>query len=80
MPVIAAHGSESRPHHQDTARALAAAAPHGELVVVEGAGHGVHLTHPAAVAGLVRRSLARASGVTVAQGWVSGSQIGTVTS
>ncbi len=62
VPVIAAHGSESRPHHQDTARALAAAAPHGELVVVRGAGHGVHLTHPAAVAGLVRRSLARATG------------------
>jgi pimeloyl-ACP methyl ester carboxylesterase len=60
MPVIAAHGSQSVPHHQETARVLAAAAPHGELVVVEGAGHGVHLTHPAAVADLVRRAVARA--------------------
>lgn len=60
MPVIAAHGTESKPHHQETARALAEAAPKGELAVVEGAGHGVHLTHPAALADLVRRALARA--------------------
>jgi pimeloyl-ACP methyl ester carboxylesterase len=60
VPVLAAHGSESRPHHQETARALAAGAPHGELIVVEGAGHGVHLTHPAVVADLVRRGVARA--------------------
>jgi pimeloyl-ACP methyl ester carboxylesterase len=60
VPVLAAHGSESRPHHQETARALAAAAPLGTLAVVEGAGHGVHLTHPAAVADLVRRALASA--------------------
>ena len=62
MPVIAAHGTESRPHHQETARALAAAAPRGELVVVDGADHGVHLTHPDAVADLVRLALARADG------------------
>lgn len=59
MPVIAAHGTESRAHHQDTARRLAAAAPRGELVVVDGASHGVHLTHPRAVADLVRLALAR---------------------
>jgi pimeloyl-ACP methyl ester carboxylesterase len=62
MPVVAAHGSESRPHHQQTARALAASVPHGELVEVPGAGHGAHLTHPAAVAGLVRRALQLAGG------------------
>jgi pimeloyl-ACP methyl ester carboxylesterase len=62
VPVTAAHGSESRAHHQETARVLAAAAPHGELVVVEGAGHGVHLTHPAAVADLVRQAVGRATG------------------
>jgi len=62
IPVIAAYGSESRPHHQETARTLAAAAPRAELVVVEGAGHGVHLTHPAAVAELVRRALVVAEG------------------
>lgn len=60
MPVIAAHGSESRPHHKETARRLASAAPLGELVVVDGANHGVHLTHPAAVADLVRHALSRA--------------------
>ena len=60
VPVVAAHGTTSAPHHQETARALAAGAPLGELVVVEGAGHGVHLTHPAALADLARRALARA--------------------
>jgi pimeloyl-ACP methyl ester carboxylesterase len=60
MPVIAAHGTGSAPHHQETARVLAAAAPRGELVVVDGAGHGVHLTHPGAVADLVRRAIERA--------------------
>jgi pimeloyl-ACP methyl ester carboxylesterase len=62
VPVVAAHGSESRPHHRETARALAEAAPLGELVIIQGAGHGVHLTHPAAVADLVRRALARTAG------------------
>jgi pimeloyl-ACP methyl ester carboxylesterase len=60
VPVIAAHGSQSRPHHQETARVLAEAAPLGELVVVAGAGHGVHLTHPAAFADLVRAAVRRA--------------------
>jgi pimeloyl-ACP methyl ester carboxylesterase len=60
VPVLAAHGSDSRPHHQQTARVLAATAPLGELVVVEGASHGVHLTHPASVADLVRQGLERA--------------------
>jgi pimeloyl-ACP methyl ester carboxylesterase len=60
MPVIAAHGTKSRPHHQETARVLAAAAPRGELVVVDGADHGVHLTQPGGVADLVRLALSRA--------------------
>lgn len=60
VPVTAAHGTESAPHHQETARALAAAVPQGELRIVDGAGHGVHLSHPAAVAALVRRAIERA--------------------
>jgi pimeloyl-ACP methyl ester carboxylesterase len=64
VPVVAAHGAESSPHHQQTARALAADVPGAELVVVDGARHGVHLTHPAALAGLARRALARADGAT----------------
>lgn len=61
VPVVAAHGTESAPHHQESARRLAAAVPRGELHVVEGAGHGVHLTHPAALAGLARRAVALAA-------------------
>jgi len=60
MPVLAAHGSESRAHHREAARRLADAAPLGELAVVEGAGHGAHLTHPEAFADVVRRAVTRA--------------------
>lgn len=60
VPVVAAHGTASVAHHQQTARALAGEAPHAELVTVEGASHGVHLTHPAELARLARLALARA--------------------
>jgi pimeloyl-ACP methyl ester carboxylesterase len=62
MPVVAAHGTESAPHHQASAVRLSELAPRGELAVVDGAGHGVHLTHPAALAELARRAVALASG------------------
>lgn len=55
VPVLAAHGSEGAEHHARSIRWIAEHAPHGSLEVVERAGHGVHLTHPAAVAALVRR-------------------------
>lgn len=55
VPVIAAHGDEGSAHHARSVRWIAERAPHATLEVIEGAGHGVHLTHPAAVAGLVRR-------------------------
>jgi pimeloyl-ACP methyl ester carboxylesterase len=57
--VIAAHGSRSRPHHRESARELAGKAPQGELVVLEGAEHGAHLSDPTAFAALVRRAIAR---------------------
>lgn len=57
VPVIAAHGTASIDHHRQTAVRLAKLVPVGELVVVEGAGHGVHLTHPSALAELARRAL-----------------------
>ena len=57
MPVLAAHGGRSEPHHQETARRLADLAPRGELAVIEGAGHGAHLSHPVDFAALVRRLL-----------------------
>lgn len=61
VPVIAAHGSASSDHHRRTAVALAGLVPNAELVVVDGARHGVHLTHPAGLAALARRALARAT-------------------
>jgi pimeloyl-ACP methyl ester carboxylesterase len=57
VPVVAAHGEHSRPHHQRAAQQLAAEAPRGELVVVAGASHGGHLSHPAEFAQLVRRAV-----------------------
>jgi pimeloyl-ACP methyl ester carboxylesterase len=61
VPVIAACGSDSRPHHQETARVLAATTARGELQVVDGAAHGVHLSHPPAVVELVRLAIRRAA-------------------
>jgi pimeloyl-ACP methyl ester carboxylesterase len=60
VPVLAAHGAESRPHHVRATEALAAAAPRGELHVLDGAGHGAHLDHPDAFADLVRLAVRRA--------------------
>lgn len=63
VPVMAAHGSLTRTHHRRAAEELAARTTDGELVVVDGAGHGAHLTHPAPFADLVRRAVARAQGM-----------------
>jgi pimeloyl-ACP methyl ester carboxylesterase len=61
VPVVAAFGSETQPQHRRAAEELARRAPHGVLERIDGAGHGAHLTHPQAFAGLVRRSLRLAS-------------------
>ena len=58
VPVVAGHGGLSRPHHQEAARTLARRAPQGELIVIGGASHGAHLSHPVEFAGLVRRAAA----------------------
>ena len=55
VPVLAAHGTEGAAHHGEAARNVAAGVPGADLEVVSGSGHGVHLTHPAAVAAMVRR-------------------------
>lgn len=55
VPVLSATGGQTTWWHRRAAEELAASLPAGELVVIEGAGHGVHLTHPAATADLVRR-------------------------
>lgn len=55
VPVLAAHGTEGADHHGEAARAVAGAVPGADLEVVSGSGHGVHLTHPSAVAAMIRR-------------------------
>jgi pimeloyl-ACP methyl ester carboxylesterase len=59
VPAIIGRGELSAPHHRRAAGALAGLIPGAELVEVEGAGHGVHLTHPDAFAAIVRRALER---------------------
>ncbi|MDZ7676493.1 MAG: alpha/beta hydrolase [Acidimicrobiales bacterium] len=60
VPVVASNGSEGVAHHARSARAVAAGVADGEHHVVEGVGHGIHLTHPAELARLIRRAVARA--------------------
>jgi len=56
MPVVIGRGTRSKPHHQEAAGRLAEALPKGELVVIDGADHGIHLSDPAAFAALIRRA------------------------
>ncbi len=58
VPVLAAHGTEGAAQHGEATRVLAETVPGADLEVVQGSGHGVHLTHPAAVAAMVRRLVA----------------------
>lgn len=59
VPTIVGRGSQSRPHHRRSAEIAAAEVPGATLVEIDGAGHGVHLSHPAAFAGLVAQLEAR---------------------
>jgi pimeloyl-ACP methyl ester carboxylesterase len=58
VPVLAVHGTTSKPHHTRTAEALAGLVPGASLAVIEGAGHGAHASHSDDLAALVRRLLA----------------------
>ena len=60
MPVIAARGGGSDDHHARAAAEIAESVPDGELVTIDGARHGAHLTHPDGFAALVRRAVERA--------------------
>jgi pimeloyl-ACP methyl ester carboxylesterase len=60
VPVVVGHGSRSRAHQVDNAKRLHGLLPDAELVVIDGAAHGAHASHPEAFADLVRRALARA--------------------
>lgn len=55
VPVVAGSGAASEPRHRDSAARLAEAVPDGELVTIDGAGHGAHLSHPKDFAAFVRR-------------------------
>lgn len=61
IPVVVGSGSETSWWHARAARELAEALPHAVHRVVAGAGHGAHLTHPAATAALIREAVDRAS-------------------
>ena len=62
IPMLSAAGADSTDRHRRSAAELAEALPAGELVEVPGATHGIHLTHPAEAAALVRRVRALATG------------------
>ena len=57
-PVVMAYGSDTTWWHVRATQELAGQLPDAELEVVEGATHGAHLSHPAAVVELVRRTIA----------------------
>lgn len=59
VPVLAGYGTESKPYHQEAARQLAEESPQGELMVIEGSGHGAHTSHPDQFAAFVRRATVR---------------------
>jgi pimeloyl-ACP methyl ester carboxylesterase len=60
VPVVLARGSASADRHRQGTGWLAARLPDCEVHVVDGAGHNAHLSHPEAVAALVRRAVERA--------------------
>lgn len=55
VPVLCATGTDTSWWHRRGVEELASALPRGELAMVEGATHGVHLSHPGETAALVRR-------------------------
>jgi pimeloyl-ACP methyl ester carboxylesterase len=60
VPVISARGTTSDDHLRRSADVLADELADVEHAVIEGAGHGAHQSHPAEMAALIRRALARA--------------------
>ncbi len=55
MPVVVGYGDQSPPVARAIAEALAGAVPHGRVVAIEGANHGMLASHPDAVAGIIDR-------------------------
>lgn len=61
VPLVSGCGTESAPRFIRSAHELADMVPGAEFVEVEGAAHGVHLSHPQALADLVERARSRVS-------------------
>jgi pimeloyl-ACP methyl ester carboxylesterase len=57
--VLVVRGSESAERHARGTAYLVSELPDGELAILEGAGHGGHLSHPGLLADLVHAELAR---------------------
>ncbi|MFE6690614.1 alpha/beta fold hydrolase [Streptomyces sp. NPDC057743] len=57
-PVLAASGSRSLTHHQQTALHLSDLIPAGRHEHIDGAGHLAHVTHPRHFAALIRQAIA----------------------
>ncbi len=56
LPILAGHGTLSKPYLIRAARTLADEAPLAQCMVFEGAGHGAHLSHPRQFAQFVLRA------------------------
>jgi pimeloyl-ACP methyl ester carboxylesterase len=60
VPTFSGRGSKSLEHHRRAAAVVAETVPGAELIEIEGAAHGAHLTHPDAFARMVRTVMAGA--------------------
>ena len=60
VPILVGYSTLSKEHHQWAAQELARLAGTADLVVIDGASHGAHASHPLEFAGLVRRVAAKA--------------------
>jgi len=59
MPMLVVPGSDDLAFDVDVARSYAAALPHRELAVIDGAGHAAKLTHVDAVNSVLKAFLAK---------------------
>ena len=59
-PLVIGCGSESKGQHRLGTDAWRDLVPHAEVAIIDGAGHGAHLSHPDAFADLVRSAAAYA--------------------
>ena len=63
VPATIARGSHTDDHREQAARVLHEEIPGAELVLLDGADHGAHVSRPEEFAALVRRALERAGRV-----------------